>query len=606
MLLLSTVLVLGVVPSTTPIATASVAPGYYTNPLAPRMANGQVVQNCPDPAVLRGRGRYASRWYMYCTSDPLNDSETSRPGGIRFHRLPMLVSRDLVHWSFVGSALPGRPAWAASGASLWAPDVVYSTTFRRYYLTYAVTDTVDRVSGEPGCEQDRAIGLATSASPVGPWRHASGPLVRPRRTGPGCSFASTIDPDVLGDAIGTKGVLFFGGFRGGIQAQRVSLGRYRMTLSGAPRAITSERYEAANVVARGGYYYLFASAGACCNGPLSGYGVLAGRSTAPLGPYTDREGNSLLAERSGGTPVLSGRGNRWVGPGHNSVFRDFGGQWWTIYHAIDGADPYFAGRPGFTRRPALLDPVDWAGGWPSVRSGLGASTTRIRVPAAKPRQRSAYRPRAATDDVPGTAIAEASDELDGESLDPRWTWVREPDTSTYRLTGTALELQTSAGDLSGEGRAPVLSMPAPVGNYVVETALRLDLPSAGSVPGHARAGLVVYADDDRFVSLMHGAPGTIRLTELAKKVPADDPRLPQHGIMSIGPPGDVTGLRVVHRRSGGHDLFTAYTRQDGRRWIRGGTWVYDGLGSTGRIGLAALGGAGFTASFDYVRTWTLR
>ena len=62
----------------------------------------------------------------------------------------MLVSRNLVNWSFVGSALPGRPAWAARGADLWAPDVVYSTTFRRYYLTYTVTNTVDSVSGEPG------------------------------------------------------------------------------------------------------------------------------------------------------------------------------------------------------------------------------------------------------------------------------------------------------------------------------------------------------------------------------------------------------------------------------------------------------------------------
>ena len=74
----------------------------------------------------------------------------------------------------------------------------------------------------------------------------------------------------------------------------------------------------------------------------------------------------------------------------------------------------------------------------------------------------------------------------------------------------------------------------------------------------------------------------------------------------LGPsPGDLTGLRLVHRRSGDHDLYTAYTQQDGRRWIPGGTWVYDGLGSAGRIGLVALGGVGFTATFEYFRTWTL-
>ena len=605
-LLLAAALLLAAVPLSMQTATAGTAPGYYTNPVKPRMADGRVVESCADPSVLRGRGRYAARWYMYCTA-AINDGGTSRPGALVSRPLPMLVSRNLVNWSLVGSALPGLPSWAARGAGLWAPDVVYSTTFRRYYMTYTVTNTVASVSGEPGCPNDRAIGLATSASPVGPWRHASGPLIRPRRTGPGCSFASTIDPDVLGETVGSKGVLFFGGFRGGIQGQAFTLSRYRMALSGSRRAITSERYEGANVVARGGYHYLFGSANACCNGSLSGYSVLAGRSSAgPLGPYFDREGNSLRAARTGGTPVLNSTGNRWVGPGHNSVFRDFGGQWWTMYHAIDLSDPYFAGRPGYTRRPVLLDPLDWVNGWPSVRSGHGASTTQMPRPAAQSGQQSGYRPGSApTDLLPGTPIAEASDELDGDSLDPPWTWVREPDAATYRLTGTALELQTSSGDLSGEGRGPVLTRPAPPGDYVVETALRLDVPSTGRMSGHVRAGLVVYADDDRFVSLVHGAPGTIRVTELGKKVPPGDSRLPQYGIMSGGPPGDLTGLRLVHRRSGGHDLYTAYTQQDGRRWIRGGTWVYDGLGSAGRIGLVALGGAGFTATFEYFRTWTL-
>lgn len=603
--LLALALLLAAVPLTTPTAVAVTAPAPYTNPLKPRMADGRIVENCPDPSVLRGRGRYAGRWYMYCTSDPLNDRETSQPGAAVSHRLPMLTSRDLVHWTFVGSALSGKPAWASSTAQLWAPDVVYSSTFRRYYLTYAVTDTVAAVSGQSNCKTDSAIGVATSASPVGPWRFASGPLVRPRRTGPGCSFATTIDPDVLGDTVGRAGVLFFGGFRGGILGQGLSVSRYRFDLAGTRRSITTNRYEGPNVVARGGYYYLFASAGACCKGPLTEYGVLAGRSTRPLGPYSDAEGNSLLAARTGGTPVLSSSGNRWVGPGHNSVFRDFGGQWWTMYHAVDLLDPYFATRPGFTRRPVLLDPLDWVGGWPSVRSGLGASNTQIPGPAAQSGQVSAYQPVAAVPHSPGAALAEASDELDGDALDPRWTWVREPDASTYRTTGTALEMDTTGGDLTGDGGAPVLTEPAPVGDYVVETGLRLDVPSTGTLAGHVRAGLVVYADDDHFISLLHGAPGALRLTELGKRVPFADSRLPLFGAMSVGPPGDVTGLRLVHRVSGGHELFTAYTQQDGRRWIRGGTWVYDGLGSAGRIGLVALGRAGVTASFDYVRAWTL-
>ena len=37
-------------------------------------------------------------------------------------------------------------------------------------------------------------------------------------------------------------------------------------------------------------------------------------------------------------------GNRWVGTGHNSVFQDVAGQWWTIYHAVDQARPVLRDR----------------------------------------------------------------------------------------------------------------------------------------------------------------------------------------------------------------------------------------------------------------------
>ena len=83
----------------------------YTNQLKPHTASGASVQSCADPSVLRGRGRYARYWYMYCTSDPLRDGATST-------RLPMLRSPDLVHWRYVGSALPGKPSWASSSSTL--------------------------------------------------------------------------------------------------------------------------------------------------------------------------------------------------------------------------------------------------------------------------------------------------------------------------------------------------------------------------------------------------------------------------------------------------------------------------------------------------------
>jgi arabinan endo-1,5-alpha-L-arabinosidase len=573
----------------------------YTNQLKPHTASGAPVQSCADPSVLRGRGRYARYWYMYCTSDPLRDGATST-------RLPMLRSPDLVHWRYVGSALPDKPSWAASRATLWAPDVVYSSTYRRYYLTYAVTDTVDSMSGQPGCDKDPAIGVATSASPTGPWRMVSAPLVRPRRLGLGCSFASTIDPDVLGASIGRSGMLYYGGFRGGIDAQKVSVSKYALRLYGGARQVTiGRRYEGANVVRRGGYYYLFVSSGSCCAGPLSGYAVFAGRSTSAFGPFVDREGVPLTASRTGGTPVLAPNGNRWVGGGHNAVFQDFGGQWWTVYHAIDKSAPFFAARPGFTKRPPMLDPVDWVGGWPMVRSGLGASDASMPAPAAQPHRRTTYRRTSAPYDALGTPNPAGIDEFDGDALDPRWSWVREPaDRATYGVSGGTFHLATQAGGLTGEADgASVLTEAAPAGSYAVQTLVRLDVPASGAGYDYVQGGLVIYGSDDRFLKLTHVSAGQTRLTEFGKEVPAAGAGYPRYGGFTVGPPGDLTWLRIVKRVTGGHSYFTAYTSNDGTHFVRGGTWQYDELGTGERIGLVSLGGTGFTSSFDYVHVWSL-
>ena len=603
--LLSTMLTLGAFGS--PSAGAAEVRGRYANALKPKTSTGARVESCSDPSVLRGRGRYARYWYMYCTSDPLSDRDTARAGTPTFRRLPMMRSRDLVHWKYVGSALPGKPSWASASAQLWAPDVVYSSTFKRYYLTYAVTDTIDRVSGQPGCTKDPAVGVATSASPTGPWRMGS-IVVRPKRLGPGCSFGSTIDPDVLGDSIGRTGVLYAGGFRGGIFAQRIALSPYSMKLTGSSRQVTiGRRYEAADVVSRGGYYYLFVSSGSCCTGPLSGYGVFAGRSASPFGPFLDREGNPLTTARVGGTPVLAPNGNRWVGGGHNTVFRDFGGQWWTVYHAIDKFKPFFANRPGFTKRPPMLDPVDWVDGWPTVRSGQGASIEWGGAPAAQPKQRSKYRPTPVPVDTLGAPVAAASDEFDGTALDPRWSWVRPPvDPATYSVSGGTLNFATQPGGVTGRADgASVLTEAAPAGSYVVETAMRLNVPATGCCQDYVQGGLVIYGSDDRFLKLTHVSAGQTRITEFGKEVPNGGKGYPRYGGFTVGPPADLTWLRVVKRVTGGHSLFTASTSQDGVRWVRGGTWAYDELGAGERIGLVSLGGAGFVSTFEHVHVWSL-
>jgi arabinan endo-1,5-alpha-L-arabinosidase len=608
----------------------------YRNPLAPSIAGGGQVESCADPVVLRGRGEHRRRWYMFCTTDPLNDAETAPAGRPRFHPIPMLVSRDLVTWRYVGDALPSPPAWAAPGAALWAPDLVYSRATDRYYLTFVVTDTRTRVSGEPGCDSDSAIGVATSRSPTGPWRVSGTPVVPPRRNGAGCDFFWTYDPDVLGDSVGSRSVLYYGSYYGGVFGQRATLTRDGITLTGHARRITDgqdrkpaydpvdqrtrphvfralagrraltipNRYEGTNVVRRGDWYYYFGSATNCCNGPLTGYSVFAGRSRSPLGPFRDREGNSLLAGRVGGTPVLSMNGNRWVGLGHNSVFQDRAGRWWTAYHAVNRFDPYFTGEPGFTKRPALLDPVTWAGGWPSVRAGRWASTTTMPAPAAQPGERSRYRPRPVAPHRTGRLLPRFSDEFAG-ARDRRWRWVRRPgDRSSFGVEDGRFRFDVQARDIyvDSRPRASVLARPAPRRDFVVQAKLSFDAPAEGCCFNFAQAGLVLYGSDDSFVKLTHASIHETRQTEWAKEVPRG---LTRYGNAVVGPPGDETWLRIVASGS----RFTAYTSQDGRRWVRGGTWVHRRLVTRRRIGLVSMGAeepVPFSARFDHVRVWTLR
>jgi arabinan endo-1,5-alpha-L-arabinosidase len=606
----------------------------YDNPILPRIPGDGRVETCADPTVIKGQQRGDDRWYMYCTSDPLNEDDRRRNGDLRFRPIPMMVSRDLVNWRYVGDALPEAPSWAAEGAGLWAPDIVYSHTKNRYYLTFTVTDVDKSISGVdcPGDDPDdpaddgkqSAIGVATSRSPLGPWRISDRPAIKPRHdpnsTDP-CAFLWTFDPDVLGDSVGDRSVMYFGSYYGGNAARRVEFTRTGIRRISPERPIgIGDRYEGLNVIKRKGFYYLFGSATNCCAGPRTGYSVFAARSLNPMGPFRDREGNSILDPRVGGTPVLSMNGNRWVGPGHNSVFRDFDGQWWTMYHAIDRNNPYIDQSINLNRRPAMLDPIVWIDGWPTVRAGRWISERRMPAPAAQPGEVSRYRPKPVAEFGPDDPFWHRSDGFENDSLDPQWSWVRKPPNDTYAVRNGRFVFQSQEADLTRDSNnASVLVERAPDGEYVVQTKVRLNVPEEGNSFNYTQAGLVLYSGDNRFIKLVHVSIWGTRQTEFAKEVPA--PELPEgasYGNTVVGTPGDWTTLRIVkrevQRQNGGvRELYTAYTRQDNKRWVRGGTWTHR-LGDRARIGLVSMGEPDnldpaldpeFVAKFDYVRVSTV-
>ena len=577
---------------------ARAASGTYRNPLDIQIPGDGKVESCADPSIIHGQTPGDRYWYIYCTTDPLND-EDKTGGNFNFHLIPTLRSLDLVNWTYIGDAFSARPTWIKSDAGLWAPDIEYFNG--KYYLYYTASDTD---FDHDGNGDGSAIGVATAPSPAGPWTDSGAPAVEPHEA-PCCpgSRRWVFDPDVL-EVNGQK-YIYYGSYFGGISARKLSANGLHSDPASQVQITIANRYEGANIFKRGQYYYLFGSATNCCNGPLTGYSVFAGRSTSPTGPFVDKEGVSLLTGRVGGTPVISMNGNRWVGPGHNAVFTDFAGQTWFLYHGVDQSDPYFAGAVGFTKRPVLMDPLDWVNGWPTVRGGLWASDETMPEPAARQGHKATYTPTFAQADQPGDPIAASSDEFNGDSLNAQWSWVRQPVAGTYGLGDGAFRFDTQAADLFVDSNnASVLTEPAPQGDYIVETKVELNLPPEGCCFNYVQAGLVIYDDDDNFIKLAHVSIWETRQTEFAKElfpVPAGYPR---YGNTVVGPPGLTTWLRIVKRTVGGEEHYCAYTSRDGVTWVRGGVWTHN-LGAGAKIGLLSMGGSGFTANFDYVRVYTV-
>src|SRR5688500_18553851 len=160
--------------------------GTYTNPLPVQIPNDGMVESCADPSIIYSETD--SYWYMYCTTDPLND-EDKTGDDFNFHLIPMLRSTDLVNWTYMGDAFSARPGWVADDAGLWAPEIQYFNG--QYYLYYTASWT-DLPGG------GSAIGVATSPSPLGPWTDSGAPAVEPHAADccPG-SRRWVFDPDVI-------------------------------------------------------------------------------------------------------------------------------------------------------------------------------------------------------------------------------------------------------------------------------------------------------------------------------------------------------------------------------------------------------------------------
>ena len=292
-----------------------------------------------DVNLLYTTGKiYDGYFYLYATEDIRNT--------------PIHRSRNLVDWEEIGTAFTNetRPTFEPKGG-LWAPDINYIGG--RYVLYYSMSVW----GGEWTC----GIGVATADKPEGPFTD-HGALFRSNTI----QVQNSIDPFYIEE--GGKKYLFWGSFHG-IYGIELSDDGLSVREGAEKRQVAGTAYEGTYIHKRGGYYYLFASIGTCCEGLKSTYTTVVGRSENLFGPYVDKQGRPMMENHH---EVLIHKNDAFVGTGHNSeIVTDDAGNDWVFYHAVSRANP--------TGRVLLMDRVRWTDGWPEVAGNEPSSEAEAPV-----------------------------------------------------------------------------------------------------------------------------------------------------------------------------------------------------------------------------------
>ena len=315
-----------------------VQPPPTANPAAP----GQLVpsgENRSDAFLLLDKSRY----YLY----------TSGTTVIPFLNVPVSSTTDFTHWSAPTDAMKTLPAWAAEPFT-WAPDVHrFGSAYVLYFTAYLQA------------LQEQCIGVASGATPVGPFTAAPRPFI--------CQsgLSGTIDPRVFTDSSGVNWMLFKSDQNAHASQTPTTLWSQRLTpdglgLIGTPSALMSPDepwqgtvIEAPDMVEVNGVYWL-AYAANWFNQPAYGIGVAW--CPGPSGPCADVSDHPLLGSNAQGS-----------GPGEPSFYQDATGTW-MLYTPVlslpgDPPRPVYITRVGFTPAGAYLA----AGGPPPA---LGVATSR--------------------------------------------------------------------------------------------------------------------------------------------------------------------------------------------------------------------------------------
>jgi len=505
-----------------PIALAGTEREKYTNPI--------IHADYSDPDAVR----VGDDFYM------ISSSFNHAPA------LPILHSRDLVHWKLIGYVLDrqvpdSRYAVPQHGNGVWAPSLHYREG--KFWVFYP--------------DPDQGIFVTTAENIHGPW-------TEPHLLLPGKGI---IDPTPLWDDDGKAYLMHAwaksrAGFNNVLTLHRMSADARRILDKGKVvidgNKIPGYRtLEGPKFYKRDGYYYVFAPAGGVAQGWQSVF-----RAKNINGPY-----DAKVVMAQGNTPVN--------GPHQGSWVTTASGEDWFLH--FQDKDAY--------GRIVHLQPMHWRDGWPVIGvdpddDGRGEPVLEYRMPKVV---------EASPDFHPAIA-----DEFDTETLQPQWQWNANWRDDWYSLTENRGKLRLYAQPAAREtanlwDQPSLLLQMFPAEKFRVHTKLQL----AGD---GAEAGLLVYGTDYAWLGLRRkdgknqlvynvciGARGGCKIHE----VTLADLSQPQVEVgISVFPEGRTV---FAYRNANGDwkTLDEGFIAQPGR-------WV------GARFGLFALGENGH-ADFDYLR-----
>jgi xylan 1,4-beta-xylosidase len=370
---------------------APLPPGAYRNPV--------LAGFYPDPSITR----VGDRFYLALSTF------TYFPG------VPVLESRDLVHWRQIGSVIdrPSELSFDGLGVSrgIFAPAITFHDGF-----FYVISTSVDAGGNF----------LSVARNPAGPW---SDPIWLPQIDG--------IDPSLFFDKDGKAYILNNGPPAGPPQyeghraiwiqefdlAARKLIGPRKVLINGGVDFATKPVWiEGPRLYHHEGGYILMCAEG----GTSVQHSEVVLRARSPWGPFQPSTGNPILTQRD----LPADRSDPITNAGHADLVEGPDGKWWATFLA---SRPYERTHYN-TGRETFLLPVTWRDGWPMILAPgksipYVAEAPDVRAAGANANAGADAATAGAATEVPAaptTGNFTWRDDFDSRSLRAEWLQVRVP------------------------------------------------------------------------------------------------------------------------------------------------------------------------------------